>query len=104
MRLLMPIILTAIVLTGCNEFVHSERNDLLESEVEENGLAELENDFEVILLDSCQYVLLKKQQGSNRGYGYMAHKGNCDNPIHLHECPLHCHIPASDQFNQVTEP
>ena len=33
--------------------------------------------FDVIEIDSCQYIY------STKGYGgYLAHKGNCKNPIH----------------------
>lgn len=33
--------------------------------------------------DGCQY-LEKTRTILDKGYGYLAHKGNCDNPIHLY--------------------
>jgi len=39
-------------------------------------------DFEVIMIDSCEYVVFKEKEGNNRAFGYMAYKGNCSNPIH----------------------
>lgn len=41
-------------------------------------------DVEIIVIDSCEYIIYKETDGSNRAYGFMAHKGNCKNPIHLH--------------------
>jgi hypothetical protein len=40
-----------------------------------------ESDFQVIVIDGCQYLGLT----SNNSYGNMVsvtHKGNCNNPIH----------------------
>ncbi len=32
----------------------------------------------IIKIDGCQYIMANTIKGYN-GYGYMAHKGNCDN-------------------------
>lgn len=39
-------------------------------------------DVEIIVIDDCEYIIYKETDGSNRAYGFMAHKGNCKNPIH----------------------
>lgn len=38
---------------------------------------------DVIIIDSCEYIVFQRRSGYG-GYGYMAHKGNCKNPIHEH--------------------
>ena len=40
----------------------------------------LEN-YKVIVIDGCEYIVFERRSGYG-GYGYMAHKGNCKNPIH----------------------
>ena len=40
------------------------------------------HDLQILEIDKCEYFFYKKSPGSNRGYGFMAHKGNCKNTIH----------------------
>ena len=40
------------------------------------------HDLEILEIDNCEYIFYKKSPSTNRGYGFMAHKGNCKNPIH----------------------
>lgn len=40
--------------------------------------------IEVFEYEGCEYITLKNKEGSNLGYGFMAHKGNCKNPIHCY--------------------
>lgn len=47
-----------------------------------------DEDFEVIEFEGCEYLIYKHHSASNIGYGFMAHKGNCKNPIHLHNQKL----------------
>ena len=58
--------LTALIMVGCNYKTDSE----IEEQKRLNG-------FDVIVIDSCEY--LKKIEGDSPylGYGFMAHKGNC---------------------------
>jgi hypothetical protein len=44
------------------------------------------DDVEIIEIDDCEYIVLKSTPSDNAriGYGFMAHKGNCKNPIHYH--------------------
>lgn len=39
-------------------------------------------DLEVLTIEGCEYLVYKEGDGPNHAYGYMAHKGNCSNPIH----------------------
>ncbi len=56
----------ALFMTGCGP-------QTLDTKESETGA------FSIIRVDGCQYLVRKS------GYtGYMAHKGNCDNPIHCH--------------------
>lgn len=41
------------------------------------------HDLEILVIDKCEYIFYKKSPSTNRGYGFMAHKGNCKNPIHF---------------------
>ena len=40
--------------------------------------------LEVIEIDGCEYIFYKKSPNINMGFGFMAHKGNCKNPIHYY--------------------
>ena len=42
------------------------------------------HDLEILEIDNCEYIIYKKSPSLNRGYGFMAHKGNCKNPIHYY--------------------
>ena len=37
------------------------------------------NDFDIIEIDGCQYIKINSAYG-----GWMAHKGNCNNQIHIY--------------------
>ena len=41
-----------------------------------------DSSIEIAIIDGCEYVLYKEKETSNLGYGYMAHKGNCQNQVH----------------------
>lgn len=36
----------------------------------------------VVVIDGCEYIIYQEKGKQNDGYGFMAHKGNCKNPIH----------------------
>ena len=38
---------------------------------------------QVITIDDCEYIVYKTSYG-HTGTGFMAHKGNCKNPVHGH--------------------
>ena len=44
-------------------------------------------DFEIVIIDSCEYLVIAEDFKMNpKGFGFMAHKGNCSNPIHSCDC------------------
>lgn len=50
-------------------------------EIHEEG----EYHFSVIEADGCEYLMLMMDRNHpHEGFGFMAHKGNCRNPIHLY--------------------
>lgn len=42
------------------------------------------HDLEILTIDNCEYIFYKKSPGTNKGFGFMAHKGNYINPIHYY--------------------
>lgn len=76
-------ILVLIVLASCNlqdgktEIKKPEKNSI---EYEIKNLPE--NKVSVIVYDGCEYIIYKEDKDANSSYGFMAHKGNCSNPIH----------------------
>ncbi|MCF6350960.1 MAG: hypothetical protein L3J23_08035 [Flavobacteriaceae bacterium] len=42
------------------------------------------HELEVLEIDNCEYIFYKKSPNRNMGFGFMAHKGNCKNPIHYY--------------------
>jgi hypothetical protein len=41
------------------------------------------DNYTIVTIDDCEYIKMKNSAGYG-GYGYLAHKGNCPNPIHCH--------------------
>jgi len=71
---------------GCLQpAVEEESETPLEHEVEEVMHKIPEGDLEVLEIEGCEYIVYKDSRGSNHGFGYMAHKGNCKNPIHSYK-------------------
>ena len=46
-----------------------------------------DGDLEILEIEGCEYIIYKEIEGSNRAFGYMSHKGNCKNPIHIYQNP-----------------
>lgn len=65
MKKLLLLALAAMMMVGCEY-----RTD---AEIVE---AERLNGFNIIVKDSCEYLIKETMRGYN-GYGYFAHKGNC---------------------------
>lgn len=65
MKKIILLALTALMMVGCEYKT--------DSEIEE---AERLNGFNIVVIDSCEY-LRKKAQAGYAGHGFMAHKGNC---------------------------
>ncbi|MEP5613863.1 MAG: hypothetical protein ABJP45_16550 [Cyclobacteriaceae bacterium] len=75
------VIILAILLVGCSKVQDAE-----DKPKEENAALDFSknNEFETIVIEECEYIIVKKSPRSNQGFGLMSHKGNCKNPIHVY--------------------
>ena len=75
-----------VFILGCTDNNQVSKED---SELEEISASELPislikpEDLEIITIDSCEYIIYKHSV-SNRGFGFLAHKGNCSNSVHIY--------------------
>ena len=76
-------ILTLLISLGC-EPPAPEEDTPLEHQTENFIHKMKEGDLEIMIIEGCEYFIYKEVEGSNHGFGYMAHKGNCKNPIHCY--------------------
>lgn len=77
------IILVLTVLASCNLQDDKTENENSEKSSIEQEIKNLPvNKMSVIVHDGCEYIIYKEVQDANSSYGFMAHKGNCLNPIH----------------------
>ena len=86
--ILIPTMLTASLFVGaCTQPPLQEEETSLEPEtgevIDNNSLMH----SEIFKVDGCEYIICKERIGTTREYGYMAHKGNCNNPIHCYQTP-----------------
>jgi hypothetical protein len=68
-------------LSSCTEkvevIVTKEEKAAIEETKKKQNQQRVESSFHIITLDGCEYY-----KASGFGVGFMAHKGNCKNPIH----------------------
>ena len=64
MKNIMLLILTTLIMVGCEYRSEAERE------------AERLSGFNTVVIDSCEY-LIKRESAYQAGYGYFSHKGNC---------------------------
>lgn len=64
----------------------TEEDSSVEAAAETSLRALHEGDVEVVEIDGCEYLVYEKidVHVHSRGFGFMAHKGNCKNPIHIY--------------------
>lgn len=72
------------ILIACQIPSVQEEDTQLDFQIEEMIKKIPEGKIDTIIIDKCQYIIYKEQEGINRGYGYMTHKGNCINQIHAY--------------------
>jgi len=78
------ILAISLTLTGCEQ--PSPKEDTpSEFQTKEKIHSIVQSDVEIVLIDDCQYIIYNENEGTNRGYGYMSHKGNCNNPVHFYK-------------------
>lgn len=81
-RICTSILILSILSCG-NEIGDKRMVDENPSEEIRQSLKELPTDkMHEITYDGCQYIIYKERADANSSYGFMAHKGNCSNPIH----------------------
>lgn len=80
-----PVFLFLITASGCRQPRPVEEDSPLEHRTESLIDSVKHDDVEILVIDKCQYIVYKEVEGSNRAYGYMAHKGNCNNPVHCYK-------------------
>ena len=73
-----------LALTGCEQEKPPRAKTAMETEAENAIKRVQQGDVSIVVIDGCEYIIYKETNGNNQGYGYMAHKGNCKNPIHRH--------------------
>ncbi|MEQ8412955.1 MAG: hypothetical protein RIB71_00765 [Imperialibacter sp.] len=73
--------LASLVILGCENRDANPETSISMGEIREEG----EYHFTVIMVDNCEYLMLMMDRNHpHEGFGFMAHKGNCRNPIHIY--------------------
>lgn len=82
-------ILIVFFFLSCKDEVHDKilvdqqiKQDSINKTPEGKASKVPKDKFETIMYEGCEYIIYKEQPANNRALGYMAHKGNCSNPIH----------------------
>ena len=88
MKKYFSIICLIFLLTSCTQNQVIDEDSPLEHETEQIIHQIQEGDLEILVIDECEYIVFKDKRGSNHGFGYMAHKGNCSNPLHFYRDSL----------------
>ena len=82
------ILATICVLSSCEQPLTLETGgEELKPQLNNVTHKNIAGHYEVLLIDNCQYILFSEKVGINLGYGYLSHKGNCSNSIHLYQNP-----------------
>ena len=77
--------LLTVVLLSCQTKTENESTKIKNPSNTNEKIKAIPTDkVEVITYDGCEYLIYKNYADANSAYGFMAHKGNCSNPIHGH--------------------
>ncbi len=81
------LVLAAWVIQSCGQATAPTEED---SSVEKPAEISLDRmirggDVEVVEIDGCEYLFYHDRAQANLGFGFMAHKGNCKNHIHIYQ-------------------
>lgn len=87
----MVLLLIGIFFLSCKDRIHERLvmeqkriNDSINSTIEGKLRKIPVGKFETFDYEGCEYLLYKEEGEYNSAYGFMAHKGNCSNPIHVY--------------------
>lgn len=72
-----------ILFIACGESNSHKKDSNLITSVQPLKIESIKKDIKTIMINECQYLIYKEQEGSLRGY--MAHKSNCNNSINCYE-------------------
>ena len=80
-----PVILLFLFF-ACQPQQHTHKKEVNETNLQTEELINKidVHDLEILEIDNCEYIFYKKSPSTNKGFGFMAHKGNCKNPIHCY--------------------
>ena len=77
----------SIILSTCDpqtkQTIIVEEDNVLEKITKEQ-ITKIHQNAVIIEIDGCEYIVAEWRSTNNRGYGFMSHKGNCKNPIHIY--------------------
>ena len=85
--IILTILATPFILLGCEEAEWRNDEYKLNLKTEKRVYNIKKGDYEVLVIERCQYILYQEREGVSMAYGYMSHKGNCNNPIHCYQSP-----------------
>lgn len=88
MKTMILLFSSIMILNSCDVDVDQDEDSKQEHQAEESIHGISEGDVEILEIDGCQYIVYKEVHGSNKAFGYMAHKGNCSNPVHGYNLTL----------------
>jgi len=83
--IILTILAISFILVGCEEMESRNEDNKLNQKTEKRVHNIKQGDYEVLVIDGCQYILYQEEEGINLAYGYMSHKGNCNNSIHCYK-------------------
>jgi hypothetical protein len=87
-RISIVIWITVAFVTACDQpEVPSQKDASQKTNISDSLHQIKQSDLTVLEIEGCEYFIFKDHQASNQGFGFMAHKGNCKNPIHCHNLP-----------------
>ena len=83
MKTILSITLIMLVIISCDLQESRTVNPKSDNDSIEQEMKDIpENKLTLIVYDGCEYIIYKEDRDANSSYGFMAHNGNCSNPIH----------------------
>lgn len=86
---ILGILMVTITVVSCKDrdyeqlLLEQQRvRDSIEGSIEGKTSKIPKNQFETIIYEGCEYLIYKEEPDNNSAMGFMAHKGNCSNPVH----------------------
>ena len=74
--IILTILATPFILLGCEEAEWRNDEYKLNLKTEKRVYNIKKGDYEVLVIERCQYILYQEREGVSMAYGYMSHKGS----------------------------